>query len=306
MYFKVKNPTHRKAKQYLLLSALLTVAVYACTVIHYNGDFSKITIHVATKITELFEEGFSYGIFGLCLFFVPPLFFLWSMGWYWHKRKGWHHRAFVKGIDFQPDRFVLVADEPTILTYAETDFEMIIRIRVIYLGRGQKKLTHQLTLLFRTAGNEGKKGRTFRIEHAAKMEDIFRLADFQPFFHNFTYKFDFDNTAADMNELHKQKHFIREQIQNQIAYGVHLPFRRDLRAEKIALLLFGLFFGGLLLTIIYSLPIVALPLAGVFLYFIGDIIKDLWQFSKADKIISAHRPPKISSTKICGKHIQKP
>ena len=292
MYFKIRNPANQSAKTYLAISSGLMAGYVLLAMpflFNYRSNIGLAITKILADVEKAFQESLCDGLTESVVYFGIPAFFVWSIWKYFHTCVLRNDHNFIKALDFQENCLILRSEEPIALAYAETDFEMVIFIRVIYLGRGQYKFAYHLTLLFHPTDHKGKGKKIFRLEHAAKLEDIFRLVDLKPLFHDFTYDIQTEGYAFGFYDPHKQSNFISEQINNQLNYGVHLPFRKELVIDHFLLLLVGLFVGGLLIWLMHVLPLVAFLLVCAFGCYMGSIVRKLWQYFKASKIIKSYQ-----------------
>ena len=219
----------------------------------------------------------------LFVFALVLLVFLFIMCVVCAIRKSYERRNapdYVSVLDFQPTAVILKGKQERALLYAETTLRWLIHIKKIQRKNSSVIKVTQVSLLFQSGGQE------IRLEHLIDFEHLFGLLEQCRQFANFSY--DFELHASGL-EIPRYKEFVSEQIQNQLQYGVHLPFP--------PYKLLGTWIGTCLLAILSLFMVAQFNKENPFLYLFGLIFvvlvfeqgHELFRYSRAKRQLDKYR-----------------
>jgi len=293
MYLKIKDPTRQMAKNNLLISSVLMsgYVLFAGLFLYcYGGNIRLGTAKVLAFIGEAFRGDIVGGLILTIILLGVPVWFVWSIWNYFHKRDRWRDRNFIKALDFQESHLILLSEEPIALAYADTDLEMVVHIRLVHHGKNNyRPAVYQLSFNITSAIGNRPNALTFRLEHLANVDGIFPVLDYKPLFRYFSYRFDVNGSGSDLLEY---RDFVEKQIQTHLTYGAHLLLDTGGVVMLIISCLFLLFVGtGYALPIVTAarrtpgLWVVVFFLAIIFGTSLHYLFKPLYQYFKARKVL---------------------
>ena len=207
----------------------------------------------------------------LFVFVLGPLIFLFIAYAVYTICKSYKRRNapdYVSALDFQPTAVILQGKQERALLYEETTLRWLIHIKKIQRKNSSVIKITQVSLIFQSGGQE------IRLEHLIDFEHLFPLLELCRRFADFSYDFELHSSGL---EIPHYKEFVSEQIQNQLHYGVHLPFP--------TYKLIGAWIGTCLLAIL-SLFVMAqsngahLFLCFFGLIFLGAALEQGWELSR--------------------------
>ena len=247
MYIKIKNPTRHALlmqlgkSSFLLAMAIVLMVGIVCPII-LSGSITAAKEQAVEFLNFVKqEEGFVVtGLFILGILAIPVGVIVGLIEW-WQKRAQWNTPSAVYALDFGTEGITIYTRQNTqFLLYKETDFKMTGELVTVHTRYGSHAALHALTLVFLS------QGLSTRISHKLPtIELLYQLADLHTRFKSF----EFDCKQSTSHDIDQQElaTFLKEQVQNQMRYGLHRRFR-----DYFVLILYGLLFlafgiGGLCL-----------------------------------------------------------
>lgn len=250
MYIKIKNPTH-----YSLLAQLGTL-IFLLVVI-----LAVITIFTVTSgsITAVWKEAIEFFDYAkqkegavtavLCfagILLIPVGIIAGLIEW-WKKRPQWVSPTAVYALDFSPEGVTVYTRRNTqFLPYKETDFRMSAELVTVRTKNSAHAALHTLTLTFLSQGH------SVKVSHKLLTHKLlYQLADLHTYFK--TFAFDCKQSSSYDTGQQELAAFLKEQIQNQIRYGLHCRYRSYFIMILYSLLFVALGIGALWLAFAFSL-----------------------------------------------------
>jgi len=249
MYIKIKNPTH-----YALLAQLGTL-IFLLVVILVVITVFTIASGSITAVWEGAVEFFNYtkqekGLFTavFCVFgiLMIPIGIIAGIIEWRKKRTRWVTPTAVYALDFGPEGVTAYTRQNTqFLPYKETDFKMTGELVTVRTKNGSHAALHALTLTFLSQGHHTE------VSHKPMTYNLlYQLADLHAYFKTFAFNCKCSSSYdTDQQELAT---FLKEQIQNQMCYGLHCRYRSHFVMVLCSLLFMTLGVGALLLAFAFG------------------------------------------------------
>ncbi len=222
MYIKIKNPTRYTLLMQLGALVLVLAVILAIGIIFtfVSGSMSAVwegTREFVRYIKQ--EEGVFtvvFCIFGLLM--IPVGIIATFMEWK-QKRTQWADPTNVFALDFGPEGVTAYRHQNTIFfPYQETDFKMTAELVTVRTKNSSHAALHALTLLFLSQGHR------IKVSHKlTTLKCLYQLADLHAYFKSFSFACQLSSSY----DVHQQElaAFLKEQMQNQIRYGLHRRYR---------------------------------------------------------------------------------
>lgn len=237
MYIKIKNPArHALLMQLGTSSFLLAMAIVLMIGIFGPIIFSGSITAAKEQAVEFLnfvkqEEGLVVsGLLILGILAIPVGVIVGLIEW-WRKRAQWNTPSTVYALDFGTEGITIYTRQNTqFLLYKETDFKMTGELVTVHTRYGSHAALHALTFVFLSQGH------SISVSHKlSTIELLCQLADLHTRFKTF----EFDCKQSTSHDIDQQElaTFLKEQVQNQMRYGLHLRYR-----NYFVLILYGLLF----------------------------------------------------------------
>jgi len=136
--------------------------------------------------------------------------------------KKYKRTTYTTALDFQPTAVIVQDRQELALPYEETSLHLRVYITEMHEEKKAVMGVCGVSFTFQTNNTER------CLDHETDFKELFSILKEARRFSKFTY--DFKLEGLNKKELSKgqlYKNFVEEQIQNQLQYGVHLPFPED-------------------------------------------------------------------------------
>ena len=262
MYLPLKNPQKTQTTHAFFAACVVILFALAFCVgaFLFYGSLWGIGHALFSLLSMAWQE--DKFIF-LCILFLLVFFpFLAISGIVNHikNRAKWKRSDFIYALDFQPSDVILVSGRPTPLAYSQTNCTLTIHIKKVRQGKHHYVPKVYCVSVYLNPAEPAAVApgqRAQKLDHLCALKDIFKLFDFQPLFHQFTYTFDLQNNDTPTKNY---RAFVEQQIQNHLKYGVHLNYTG---AEMAQMVIFNILIIGMLAA--FSLPFLLRSTGGIFL-----------------------------------------
>lgn len=251
MYIKIKNPARytllaQLGVLFVLLAVILAIIILFILV---SGSISVVW-KGAIEFFNYTKQKEGLLIAGFCVFgiLMIPVGIIAGLIEWWQKRAQWTIPTAVYALNFGPEGVTVYTRQNTqFLPYKETGIEVIGELTTVHTKNGSHAALHTLTLMFLSKNQ--------RIEVSHKLTTIkliYQLADLHTYFK--TFAFDCKTSSVYDDDQKELANFLKEQIQNQICYGLHRRYRSYFIMTLCSLLFIALGIGALWLAFAFGSP----------------------------------------------------